>query len=88
MEILWSRLNSFKQIIVIPGILDSMMRTIMVGSANKVNQARKAADYDFHPFVSHFGLLEFEAIDEIADAGSRYAKEKISELRKDGLMGF
>ena len=87
MEILWSRLNPFKQKIAFPGILDIMMRTIMVGSANKENQAKKAADFDFHPPVSHFGLLEFEAIDEIIDAGYRYAKGKISELRKDGLIG-
>jgi predicted acylesterase/phospholipase RssA len=85
LEILWSRLNPFKQKIAIPGILDIMMRTIMVGSANKENQAKKAADYDFHPPVGRFGLLEFEAIDEIIDTGYRYAKERISELRKDGL---
>jgi NTE family protein/lysophospholipid hydrolase len=87
MEILWSRLSPFRQKIDVPGILDIMIRTIMVGSANKENQARKAADYEFHPPVRRFGLLEFEAIDEIIDTGYRYAKEKIRELQNNGLLG-
>ncbi len=83
-EILWSRLSPFKKKIILPGILDIMMRTIMVGSANKEIYAKKAADFNFCPPVGGFGLLEFEAIDKIVEAGYLYAKERIKELKETG----
>jgi len=82
LEILGSHINPFKSKIPIPSILDIMMRSIMVGSANKENQTIKVADFNFCPPVSRFGLLEFDAIDEIVDVGYQYAKERISELKK------
>jgi hypothetical protein len=30
-----------------------------------------------------YGALEFESLDEIADVGYRYAKEKLTALRSD-----
>jgi len=83
-EILWSRLSPFKQKIVVPGILDIMMRTIMVGSANKEIHAKKAADFDFCPPVGGFGLLEFDAIDNIVETGYLYAKKRIKEFQEKG----
>jgi predicted acylesterase/phospholipase RssA len=80
-EILWSRLSPFKERIAVPGILDIMMRTILVGSANKEIQTKKSADFNFRPPVGRFGLLEFDAIDEIVEVGYRYAKDRIKELK-------
>ena len=37
------------------------------------------------PTLDRFGLLEFDSIDDIIDAGYRYAKERIIELKMKGL---
>ena len=85
MEILWSFINPLKKKIVFPRIHDIMMRTITVGSARELTRTSKAADFSFRPPVDHFGLLEFDAIDEIVDVGYRYAKERIIELKMQDL---
>lgn len=81
MEVLWSYLNPFKQKIGFPRLQDIMMRTIMVGSERMKIETSKSADYIFSPNLDRFGLLEFDAIDEIIETGYRYAQERIGELR-------
>jgi predicted acylesterase/phospholipase RssA len=85
MEVLWSKINPFTEKVVFPRIHDIMMRTILVGSARMKTIASKAADYDFCPNLDRFGLLEFDSIDDIIDAGYRYAQERIIELNMKGL---
>jgi NTE family protein/lysophospholipid hydrolase len=80
MEVLWSKINPFKDKVVFPRIHDIMMRTILVGSARMKAIAGKSADYDFSPPIDRFGMLEFDSMDEIIDVGYRYAKERIIEL--------
>ncbi len=84
MEVLWSHLNPFKEKITFPRIQDIMMRTIMVGSERMKNQTSKSADYIFSPNLDRFGLLGFEAIDDIVAAGYSYGKERIKELQMKG----
>jgi predicted acylesterase/phospholipase RssA len=84
MEVLWSHLNPFKEKIIFPRIQDIMMRTIMVGSERMKIETSKSADYIFSPNLDRFGLLEFDAIDAIIDAGYCYAQEKIKELQMKG----
>ncbi len=86
MEVLWSHLNPFKEKITFPRIQDIMMRTIMVGSERMKNQTSKSADYIFSPNLDRFGMLEFDAIDAIIDAGYRYAQERIIELQMKGCQ--
>jgi len=85
MEMIWSHLNPLKKKIVFPRIHDIMMRTITVGSARELTRTSKAADFSFRPPVDHFGLLEFDSIDAIVDAGYRYAMERIDELQMRNL---
>jgi predicted acylesterase/phospholipase RssA/CRP-like cAMP-binding protein len=80
MEVLWSKISPFKDKVVFPRLPDIMMRTILVGSARMKAIASKAADYDFSPNLDRYGLLEFDSIDDIVDAGYRYARERIIEL--------
>ena len=39
----------------------------------------------FSPDLERYGLLEFDSIDAIIDAGYRYAQERIRELKMDDL---
>jgi len=84
MEVLWSHINPFKEKITFPRIQDIMMRTIMVGSERMKIETSKSADYIFSPNLDRFGLLEFDAIDAIIDAGYCYAQDKINELQLKG----
>jgi NTE family protein/lysophospholipid hydrolase len=84
MEVLWSKINPFRDPVLFPRIHDIMMRTILVGSARMKAIASKAADYDFSPNLDRYGLLEFDSIDDIIDAGYRYAQERIIELNMKG----
>jgi predicted acylesterase/phospholipase RssA/CRP-like cAMP-binding protein len=80
-RILWSRLNPFKKSINFPNIIDVMIRTTMLSSAHKANWVQAEADLYLRPPVDHFGLIEYEAIDEIVQAGYEHAQEKIQEWK-------
>lgn len=67
----------------LPGILQIMARTTMLSSIHGVNVVKDKADYYLRPPVERFGMLEFEALDEIVDVGYRYALDAIR-----GWSGF
>jgi predicted acylesterase/phospholipase RssA len=80
-RILWSRLNPLKESINFPNIIDVMIRTTMLSSVHKANWVQAEADLYLRPPVDHFGLIEYEAIDEIVQAGYEHAQEKIQEWK-------
>ena len=59
------------------------MRTTDVASSEKTREVKKDADLYLRPPIDGYGTLEFELLEEIADVGYRYAKEKIATLRSD-----
>jgi predicted acylesterase/phospholipase RssA/CRP-like cAMP-binding protein len=79
---IWSRLNPFKDKIVIPTILDIMMRTILLSSINQANRVKDDADHYFDPPIDQFGLLDFKSLNEISTAGYEYAKQEIEEWKQ------
>ncbi|MEO8157902.1 MAG: hypothetical protein ABI648_08910, partial [Betaproteobacteria bacterium] len=66
-----------------PHIVDVLIRTTDVSSSQKTREVKKNADVCLRPPIDDYGVLQFEALDEIADVGYRYAKGKIEELRAD-----
>ncbi|MBL7134150.1 MAG: cyclic nucleotide-binding domain-containing protein [Phycisphaerae bacterium] len=82
-DVFWSRVLPFRQRINVPGILDVLMASTMLSSQARADAVIRDADICFHPPVSKYGLLEFDAIDEIVEVGYRYAKRKIQELQAD-----
>lgn len=79
-DILCSRILPFRERINVPGILDILMASTMLSSQARTNAVIRDADVYFHPPVSNYSLLEFNAIDEIVEVGYRYAKQTIQEL--------
>ena len=78
-RILSNRLRRRGKRIKIPGILQIMTRTTMLSSISRVNTVKGQADLYLRPPVESYGMLEFDAIDDIAEAGYRYAREKVQE---------
>lgn len=76
-EIFFSRINPFKQSIKVPKLGDILIRSIVVNSINRLRKYGQEADLYLEPPVDKFGILEFEAIDEMVQLGYDYAKEKI-----------
>ncbi len=60
-----------------PGIVDILMRATTLTSARVASAVRSGADLYLHPPVESYGLLEFEAIERIAEAGYAYAMSQI-----------
>jgi NTE family protein/lysophospholipid hydrolase len=85
-ELLWSRVAPHKKTIPAPKLFSILMRSALVSSTHKSEEAKRDADLYLTPPVDRFRLLEFSALDEIVDIGYQYAKEKIQEWKGTQLV--
>lgn len=60
-----------------PGLLEVLMRSLLLGSIKQVKQVKSQVDLMLSPPVDKFGLLAFEAIEEIVEVGYTYGLEKV-----------
>lgn len=74
-NIFWSRVLPFKKRIQVPGMLDILMRTTMLASANRTSQVKRSVDLYLRPPIDSFGMLDFEKLPEFVDIGYRYTIE-------------
>ena len=81
-KVLWQRLMPLAKAPKLPSILDILMRTIVVGSVPRAEQVRRTADLFLEPPIEKYGMLEFDAMDEIADVGYQYARRKLDDWQK------
>lgn len=80
-EYLWSRINPFKAAIAFPTIMDIMMRTTLLASISQAARMREEADHYFRPPIHGFGLMDFKALEEIAELGYEYAEQEIEDWK-------
>ncbi len=80
-QFLRSRVMPFGARIEVPHIFDVLLRTTDVSSSQKTRDVKNNADVCLRPPIDAYGVLQFEALDEIAEVGYRYAKTKLHELR-------
>ena len=80
-SLLWNRLNPWKKKIQVPGILDILMRTILLSSINQSGRVRKQVDHFFYPPTEKFGLLDFKLLDTISQAGYEYALRELEDWK-------
>jgi predicted acylesterase/phospholipase RssA len=59
----------------IPSINDILMRTLMLGSASRTHQVMREVDLYVRPPIDRFGMLEFESMRKISDAGYTHARK-------------
>jgi predicted acylesterase/phospholipase RssA len=72
-RMLWQRLTSRDDTTRIPTLFEILMRTTMLASTGRTNLARREADYYLRPALDRFGMLDFDALESIVDAGYRAA---------------
>lgn len=70
--IFWSRVLPFRTKIAVPGMLDILMRTTELSSANRTADVKRRVDLYLRPPIDDFGMLDFARMDEIVDVGYRY----------------
>lgn len=76
--VLWHRLSPFHDDVNVPKISDIMIRTLMVGSRRKAEEVKELADYYLQPPLDRFKMDDYVKIDEIVEAGYRYAKDHVA----------
>jgi NTE family protein len=69
----------------IPRLGETVVRTVLVGSADTVAAARRHADLVISPEIDTIGLLDWHRIDEAREAGRRAAREALAAA--DGALG-
>jgi lysophospholipid hydrolase len=70
-RVLWSRINPFGQRLHVPTMGNIMVRVAVLNDVQKLQQNRNLADYYIKLPEGKYGLLEFQAIDEIVEASYR-----------------
>lgn len=62
----------------VPGLAETIVRTLTVGSVDTVAAARMHADLVITPPVDGIGLMEWSAIDRVRELGRRAAREALA----------
>lgn len=80
-KIFWSRVLPFANRITVPGMLDILMRTTMLASANRTTQVKSSVDLYLRPPIDGFGMLEFEKLSKLVDVGYHYTLKAAADWK-------
>src|SRR4051794_31968125 len=72
--------------VVLPGFGETVVRSILLGSVDTAEAAQRYADVVIEPSVAGVGLLEWDRVDDMIDAGRRAAEEALVAVPA-GLLG-
>jgi lysophospholipid hydrolase len=88
-QVLQHKLNPLAPEPNIPSLVTLLLRTVVAGSiyAQKTWLQQGLADLCLRPPVEKFDLLDFAAIDEIAEIGYRHAQAEIARWQVNGGTG-
>ena len=73
------RFNPLAESAELPGIVDVLLRSTETGNALAAKRLEREADVVLHPEVAEFGLLAFEELDSVIEAGYRYAIKELPQ---------
>ncbi len=68
----------------VPTILDVLMGSTMLSSVGRAQRVMADADLCLEPPIERFGLLEFEAMEDLVEVGYRYALGEIESWLEKG----
>ena len=71
------RFNPLAETPELPGIVDILLRSTETGNVLAAKRMEREADVVLHPDVAQFGLLAFEDLDPVIEAGYRYAIKEL-----------
>jgi len=78
-KVLLNWLNPFGKPSELPNILHLMVRTTLLASVQKTESMKKLVDLYIQPPVSRFKLMQFSALEDIAETGYRHAKTVLGD---------
>ena len=64
-----------------PGLRETMMRSILSGSRDTAEAAKRFADLVIHPDTSSIGLLAFDEVDRARDLGRQAARAALESTQ-------
>jgi len=67
-----------------PSLMEMAMRASLLHSASRERHSLEEADLCLRPPIDQFGLMDFDRLDEIADAGYIYAREAVRAWQEKG----
>jgi len=83
LRVLWSRLCPFTPDILVPSLFSLLQRATTLSSDRSVELLKDEADLWLEPPVGVYSTFEWSKINDIAEAGYRYAAEVIEKKSKD-----
>ncbi|MEK8015880.1 MAG: patatin-like phospholipase family protein, partial [Candidatus Parabeggiatoa sp.] len=84
-EVFWSRILPYKKTIRVPTLFNLLMGVTALSSNQRSNKVKADADFCLHPPVAQFGLLEFDAVEELVKVGYHYTKKEIENWNQNEL---
>jgi NTE family protein/lysophospholipid hydrolase len=78
-KVLLNWVNPFAKRLDLPTIGNLMVRTTLLASVQKTETMKKLVDLYIQPPVGRFGLMQFSAFEDIADAGYAYARSMLKD---------
>jgi len=88
-QILWLKLNPFTTLPKIPSQADIQLRLAYVSCVRQLEEVKTASYCDYiRPPIDKYGILQFEAFEEIRDVGYFHGKTYFAGLRKAGQLGW
>jgi NTE family protein len=83
-HLLWRRLNPFMERARLPGVLEVLTRTATLNSDRMSRQTRHLADLLIAPPLLNYGIMRFDKMHEIIEAGYRHTLAELEALDKSG----
>ena len=71
---LWGRIRRKRAAPRVPNVFDILARTAVISSEQRVREVKLDADLCLAPPVTQYGMLQFEAMRDIAEAGYAYTR--------------
>jgi lysophospholipid hydrolase len=85
-EVLRRYITRWRSPLRYPSLAEVALRASMLASISRENAVSRDADFLFQPPVEGFGLMEFTALERIADLSYDYALERLEEWRRSGRL--
>ena len=82
-QLFWSYFLPFVKKVDVPNIAALLLRTTEVSSNQRAVEVKRDADVCLRPPIDKFGILDFESIDQIVEAGYRYTMERLESMKHD-----
>ncbi len=83
-EVLWRRLNPFREAIAVPNLLGHHVRCLSVNFAYHSQSIVDQADILISPDLGRFNLFDFSALDDVIQVGYETTRERLRTWREAG----